>query len=125
MDKCKNCKKPLTHVEGRKKKQFCDGRCKQKHFYAEQRALVKKAKEYEEKEAGTPPPPKVIVKNLTKGTNTTKPVTDPPDKSNMVIDTTKKHPLWKEGDPKENTPSFYMKYEVMDYEALKEKLKNK
>lgn len=34
-----------------------------------------------------------------------------------------KHPLWKEGDPKENSMAFYMKYDCYNYSELKDKQK--
>jgi len=33
MDNCKQCNATLTHVEGRKKKSFCDLNCKAKFYY--------------------------------------------------------------------------------------------
>jgi len=44
MDKCKHCGKELTHVEGRKKKAFCDVNCRNKFFYAKNKKLVQDAK---------------------------------------------------------------------------------
>ncbi len=34
MDKCLNCDKELTHIEGRKRKKYCDndGKCKSEHW---------------------------------------------------------------------------------------------
>ena len=36
---------------------------------------------------------------------------------------TKKHKLWKEGDPKENSMAFYSKYDCANYAELEQKLK--
>lgn len=43
MTSCLQCNKELTHIEGRKKKHFCDNNCKNKHFYAERQKLIKAA----------------------------------------------------------------------------------
>lgn len=32
-----------------------------------------------------------------------------------------RHPLYKDGDPRENTPAFYMKYDCLNYEELENK----
>ena len=47
-------------------------------------------------------------------------------KSATVIVTPKhsgetRHPLWKEGDPKENSMAFYMKYDCYNYSELENK----
>jgi hypothetical protein len=44
MTNCLQCNKPLTHVEGRKQKSFCDVNCRNKYFYAQRKELVEKAK---------------------------------------------------------------------------------
>ena len=44
MDQCKHCGKELSHVEGRKKKAFCNANCRNKYFYAKNKKLVQEAK---------------------------------------------------------------------------------
>lgn len=45
MDNCKHCGKELTHVEGRKKKAFCNVNCRNKYFYASRKKLIELAKQ--------------------------------------------------------------------------------
>jgi hypothetical protein len=40
-----------------------------------------------------------------------------PQKTNYAINT-EKHPLWKEGDPKENSGGFMLRYGVANYDEL-------
>jgi hypothetical protein len=44
MDHCKHCGKELTHVEGRKKKAFCNVNCRNKYFYAGRKRMIEQAK---------------------------------------------------------------------------------
>jgi len=47
---------PLTHVEGRKKKSFCNVNCRNKYFYAKNKRLVEQAKQIVPKPVVAPPP---------------------------------------------------------------------
>lgn len=42
MKNCLHCAKELKHVPGRKEKSFCDVNCRNKHFYAKRKELIKK-----------------------------------------------------------------------------------
>jgi hypothetical protein len=50
MTNCKHCDKPLTHVEGRKQKSFCDVNCRNKWFYAKRQKMIKAAIKIHDKE---------------------------------------------------------------------------
>ena len=45
MTNCKQCDKPLIHVEGRKQKSFCNPDCRNKYFYERNKAILKSVKE--------------------------------------------------------------------------------
>jgi hypothetical protein len=45
-------------------------------------------------------------------------------KAGLLIPKPDKHPLWKQGDPKEGSMAFYKKYGVATYEELEKKQKN-
>jgi len=53
MDNCllESCGKKLTHVEGRKEKSFCDANCRNKYFYAKNKAGKKVVEKPEEDES--------------------------------------------------------------------------
>jgi len=70
MDVCKNCGAGLTHVEGRRKKEFCSNNCRATFW---QKNNKKKKTE-------------TVVKDLTKPTDVKKPFEQP--KSNFAINTT-------------------------------------
>jgi hypothetical protein len=40
MTNCKQCNEPLTHTDGRKKKQFCGVNCRNKYFYAQRKEVI-------------------------------------------------------------------------------------
>lgn len=40
MENCKQCGEPLTHVEGRKEKSFCNTNCRNKYFYARNKKII-------------------------------------------------------------------------------------
>jgi hypothetical protein len=61
----------------------------------------------------------IVVNDLTKPTSVVKPKEQP--KSNFTIDNNPKHPLWKEGDPKEGTMAFFLKYDCNTYNELQNK----
>lgn len=58
-----------------------------------------------------------VIKDFSKPTNEVKPKEQP--KSNFTIDNNPKHPLWKQGDPKEGSMAFYKKYGVATYAEIK------
>jgi len=70
MDVCKNCGAELTHVEGRRKKEFCSDNCRATFWQKNN----KKKK------------PETVVKDLTNPTDVKKPFEQP--KSNFAINTT-------------------------------------
>lgn len=76
MTNCLQCGKELTHVEGRKRKHFCDNNCKNKHFYAERQKLIKAALSNR---------PQISVQDLTKGTQEVKSITEPLPTTNYTI----------------------------------------
>jgi endogenous inhibitor of DNA gyrase (YacG/DUF329 family) len=113
-NKCLNpsCGKKLTHVAGRRKKQFCSSTCKSLVWYGANKAKAKlyrenKKREKElaevvEKSFNKKTPEPVIytskenkeqfekaVQNLNEGTNQVKDLTKPPPKTNYVVETRK------------------------------------
>lgn len=66
-----------------------------------------------EKEAGTLGKEIVIKNGIAEIENYTRECVLP---THRVI--AKKHHLWQEGDPKENTAAFFMKYDCMNYKEL-------
>jgi hypothetical protein len=65
MDKCLHCGNDLTHVEGRKKKSFCNVNCRNKYFYAKNKKLVEQARQIVPKPvAPIPPPPNEILAKI-------------------------------------------------------------
>jgi len=121
MKNCLQCQKELTHVEGRKQKSFCNVNCRNKYFYAQRSKLIKEA-QIKVAENNKPENKAKIeaerntAHNLGEKHKHALPV--PPE------DCTEKHPLWKEGDPKEGSMAFYLKYECYTYLELENKLKN-
>lgn len=79
MTNCLQCGKKLTHVDGRKKKHFCNNNCKNKHFYAERQKLIKAA--LSQKPSGV----HISIQDLTKGTQEVKSITDPLPTTNYTI----------------------------------------
>lgn len=70
--------------------------------------------------------PKVQIKNLNEATNEKKPPSQKktnysiPDEFGQAGTNIERHPLWKFGDPKENSAGFYMKYNCNNYTELEQ-----
>lgn len=119
MDKCNNpnCEKILIHIEGRRKKKYCSATCRNKISMA---TFLSKPKELKtiritiEEYNRLVDASKMVVAQKTEN----KPKEIQKDIS-IVKTNTDKHPLWKQDDPKENSGSFYLKYNCFTYEELK------
>ena len=144
MEKCFNpdCENLLIHTEGRRKKKYCSVKCKNKinskKFFLKptnqktKRLPLDEYNKYQniisqiKKNQGDV---LQFLENLHKNTlNNIKPnksfskeVYDF-EENNIEI---KKHPLWKQGDPKENSMAFIMKYNCNNYEELQKLIDNK
>lgn len=64
---------------------------------------------------------RIVLADLNEQTNKVQDLTKISPMSNYVINTIK-HPLWKDGDPKENSMAFYHKYDCYTYEEIESKL---
>ena len=137
MEKCNNpnCEKILIHTEGRRKKKYCSAICRNKISMA---TFLSKPKELktiritiEEYDRLIATSKLVIALQANKKSesikldkyfevvnNTSNEVKQ--KVSNMLdkLDLENKHPLWKQGDPKEKSNAFYFKYGCFSYEEL-------
>lgn len=121
MNKCLNCERELKHIEGRRKKKFCNEKCKGEYWrkqnkepkYVQKEKFDKVVAELEELKFAKSVPEK-------KGH---KYPLEPKDvqatqELRKELETPKKHKLWKEGDPPEGTNAFYLRKGCRTYEQL-------
>jgi hypothetical protein len=69
MERCRHCQNELTHIEGRRKKEFCNTTCRSNFWQKERRKGIK-------------------ITDLNKQTQKVKDVTTPATKTNYSINTT-------------------------------------
>lgn len=107
---CTECNKEIPQTVGKRAKIFCNSTCRSNHWQKEKRkqnsAGVKEEKPVPSTDQGIKQ--KSTEKNILLDT-----------KSIPVIE--EKHRLWKEGDPKENSAAFMMKYDCVNYSELEKK----
>lgn len=121
MKNCLQCNQPLTHVEGRKQKSFCNVNCRNKYFYAKRSQLIKEA-QAKIVENNKPKEKRRIEKERNTPHDLGNKIQQPVSVEECVPEG--KHPLWQEGDPKEKSMAFFLKYDCYSYEELENKLKN-
>jgi len=120
---CLNCDKEICQTDGKREKLYCSDKCRadfnQKKKVKTKRILLS---DWIKLEAGELPPEwvekyfKKYPDRLPKTTALTP--GDQLHRSSSAITSEKKHPLWKEGDPKEGSMAFYNKYGYDTYKEL-------
>ena len=117
---CKYCEKPMDAKY--RSKRFCSPKCRV-YFGRENQLKEVLAKGYDKdlldniEENNKPENKERILKERnTVNAASTK-------SKNPLTENEARHPLWKEGDPKEGSMGFYSKYGVSTYSELESKLK--
>lgn len=130
-EQCLNCGKPIKSVDGRRKKIYCDHKCRSAHYakthlgvkkYVLQASYDKLKAEYEllkrELEELKQLPKKEHTKPKQAPVTASIPEKTAPEVAKNIQDRTGKHKLWTPGDPKENTMAFMKQFGVMNYAEL-------
>lgn len=139
---CINCGKEISVTTGKKEKKYCDANCRQKYWQKTKKnkldTVVIPKEEYEEliklklfsakiikNKEGKPEAEFILSSDsdISDGKNTEK-VEIKSKLKNIVEDVINsnkhlKHKLFKEGDPKEGSAGFFMKYGVSNYDEIK------
>ena len=122
MSKCLECDAEISQTPGRRPRKFCDnkGKCRLAHW--------NKNKPKKQKYVLKSTYDKIALENAAIQMELAKfKVTQKTGLSGVKIDLEElekkdlpqKHPLYKEGDPKEGSMAFYLKYDCYTYKELK------